>query len=41
MELDQMRAGANLYRIRNGKVTSFVIYVSRARAFADLGLEDG
>jgi ketosteroid isomerase-like protein len=40
MELDQMRAGANLYRIRNGKVTSFVIYVSRARALADLGMEE-
>jgi hypothetical protein len=38
MELDQMRAGANVYRLQNGKVTSFVIYVNREHALADLGL---
>jgi ketosteroid isomerase-like protein len=38
MELDQMRAGANVYRLQNGKVTSFVIYVNREYALTDLGL---
>jgi ketosteroid isomerase-like protein len=35
----QMRAkGANLFHIRDGKVTRFVLYFDRERAFADLGI---
>src|SRR6476469_8145083 len=41
VELGQMLTkGGNLFHIRDGKVSRVVIYTDRARAFADLGLED-
>jgi ketosteroid isomerase-like protein len=41
VDLEQMAAkGAHLFHIRGGKVTKFVAYVDRERAFADLGLEE-
>ncbi|MDQ6811783.1 MAG: nuclear transport factor 2 family protein [Actinomycetota bacterium] len=39
LDLAQMRAeGANLFHIRDGKVTRLVLYFNRERAFAGLGL---
>jgi ketosteroid isomerase-like protein len=39
LELGQMRTrGAHLFHVRGGKVTRFVLYLDRERAFTDLGL---
>jgi ketosteroid isomerase-like protein len=32
--------GANLFHVRDGKVTKFALYLDRERAFADLGLKE-
>jgi ketosteroid isomerase-like protein len=37
---DTETKGANLFHIRDGKVTKLVLYWDRDRAFADLGLEE-
>jgi hypothetical protein len=39
--LEQMQAkGANLFHIRNGKVSKLIAYFDRANALADLGIEE-
>jgi ketosteroid isomerase-like protein len=41
LEVGQIRTkSANLFHIRDGKVTRLVVYFDRDRAFADLGLEE-
>ena len=37
---DIQMKGANLFHVRDGKVTRLVLYWDRERAFADLGLEE-
>jgi ketosteroid isomerase-like protein len=40
LELEQ-RSVANLFHLREGKVTKVVVYLNRELAFAELGLADG
>ena len=37
---DIQMKGANLFHLRDGKVTRLVTYWDRERAFADVGLEE-
>ena len=39
VELDA-RSVANLFEVKNGKVTGLTLYLNRARALADLGLSE-
>jgi ketosteroid isomerase-like protein len=40
LDLGQLRSkGANLFRIRNGKVTRIVRYLDRERGLTDLGID--
>jgi hypothetical protein len=41
LELGEMRTrGANLFRVKEGKVTALILYWEAARALADLGLKE-